>query len=146
MNEYGKIVDEFKAYLDERPEVILATEQLNQVETKLSNISGATFKTKPSKPSIKGAVDSISVRAYSVELESYESAIADWQARRDKFSSNLSEAENLLMFFIESESGVNDLTPEQASKVKEMAWDKGHSYGYYSYAQELDELMDLFNE
>jgi sulfur relay (sulfurtransferase) DsrC/TusE family protein len=107
-----------------------------------------SYGEKPRKPSAprRGAGElSEDYRQYADALAEWEKLMAQWNAGNKERSAAITKTENACKAYLEELSGVNELPPSQAAKVKALAWDRGHSSGSSQYYFELVELMELFN-
>jgi len=85
-------------------------------------------------------------RQYADALAEWEKLMAEWDEGKTERRSAITKTENACLAYLEELSGVNELSPKQAAKVKALAWDRGHSSGFPEYYFELMELMELFDD
>ena len=98
------------------------------------------YPERPAKPA-KNFTTSTGARLYADELEAYESAMIKYRAGVEAYR----EAEAAMNAFFKSEvleeSGLTGHC--KADEVFAMAWEHGHSSGYYEVANWVHELAKL---
>ena len=99
------------------------------------------YPSKPVKPRLGKNATSVEAKVYAEALESWEKNMEDW---RDKIKEYRKIDNQLYMLFKRDALDDTGLTNHpKAEKAWEMAWDRGHSSGYYEVYQQLCELSDL---
>jgi hypothetical protein len=71
--------------------------------------------------------------------------LSDYLSQIAKYTEQEAEKETQLLRFIKNLTNFEDIVPQQyRPNLLAKAWEDGHSNGWYSVYQKLDELVDLF--
>lgn len=110
----------------------------NQYTNSLMNVN---------KPILYPGHSSKDVEEYLEKLKRYEKLLEDKKKCEYTLSIIDSSRNLILMSKAEELSGLNDIVPSKyQKKVKEFAWEKGHSSGYSEYYNQLCSLVYIFEE
>jgi len=142
-------INDYMGLLKQEPSEHEAIEGQRQAYKLITQITDCfSHGERPRKPSAprRGAGElSEDYRRYADALADWEKLMAQWDEGNTERRAAITKTENACRAYLEERSGVNELSPKQAAKVKALAWDRGHSSGFSQYYFELVELMELFN-
>lgn len=82
---------------------------------------------------------------YNNELREFEELYKKYQEDFETWKQYRDYTINLIVLFIKKQAYFDIVPLEYQNKVYNMAWERGHSSGYYGVYQELCELVELFN-
>jgi len=83
---------------------------------------------------------------YAQDLAKYEDAILQYKSKKAEYDAQYNILNTILEQYIWNISGLTKLVPEDRQrKVWNLAWEKGHSNGYYEVYLELCQLVELFD-
>ena len=100
----------------------------------------------PKRPeSLPQNVTSIQALNYSNKLQEFEELDQKYQEDFEAWEQYRDSTINLIELFIKKQADFNIVPLQSQNKVYNMAWERGHSSGYYGVYQELCELVELFN-
>jgi hypothetical protein len=91
--------------------------------------------TTPTKEEYENYVQK--TNEYNISLEEYHKETKEY----NRISKIINES---LEYFLADITGLNNIPDEYQTKVWSLAWQKGHSEGWYSVYGHLEELVDLF--
>lgn len=97
------------------------------------------------KPFLKSNHSGDEAKEYSIALKKYEKEKPAYDRAKKEVQEYNQKINFAIEDFIKEESGLTKLPEHTQSKVYMKAYEDGHSNGYYSVYQELEELVDLFN-
>jgi hypothetical protein len=101
--------------------------------------------TKLIKPILKDKHTSTEVLEYSKKLELYEISMITYKEKVEQTRELEYKIFDIVIEYIKLQSGLYDYVPvDKQNKVYSLAYERGHSEGYYGVYQQLDELVDLF--
>jgi len=98
---------------------------------------------KPKAPTLSEGV-AAGMRKHADKLEAWETEMLAYNASMGKIRMHNMKVDALILAFIKSESGLNDIPKQYQSKVFSKAWSDGHGSGYYGVYQQLCELVEIF--
>jgi hypothetical protein len=109
---------------------------------------------KPKKPPVPldkcgTPVTADEYAAFAKRLKSYELEYAEWKnGKAEEVRQFNEEIEDLLEELVKEEAGLTTLniSDKQKRKLWERAWEENHSQGYLMVYQELDSLVELFED
>lgn len=102
------------------------------------------YPSKPKSPILLSKHNSLDVKRYASELEKYEFEIEKYKEELNLFHEKRNSIEDIIILFIKIQSGLNTIPEKSRQKVYDMAYENGHSSGYYQVYQELVDLVELF--
>lgn len=102
------------------------------------------YPEKPHKPVLYSSHDSKRIRAHADAFAEYEVKFVEFEAQRIDYYKRQSEIEHEIKALITHESGLSDIPIQYRTKVWDVAWEKGHSSGYYEVYQWLCRLVEIF--
>lgn len=101
---------------------------------------------RPSKPYLSHNHKSEEAIKYANALKEYEANVAEYRKTEQEIDVIRNYIYEAIVKFIKSESGFNDHVPvKYMDKVYNLAYENGHSNGYYSVYQELESLVKIFS-
>lgn len=106
---------------------------------------GLEYPYKPSLPRLKSTSPTIKeITEYQSKLDLYKEDSASHESRKDLYKKEQQEKENQLWSFIEEHAELNIVPDKYHDKLRSMAWEKGHSEGWYSVLTQLKNLVSIF--
>ena len=103
------------------------------------------YPEKPRKPSLPSKHTAEMARAHAVNMEVFEAEFAEFETDREIYYQRKGEIEHMVGDLIKSESGLDSIVPVlYRDKIWSIAWDAGHSDGYYEVYQWLCKLVEIF--
>ena len=101
---------------------------------------------RPAKPKASTLSEGVAagMRKHADELEAWEAEMLAYNTSMGKIRMHNMKVDALILAFIKSESGLNDIPEQYQNKVFSKAWSDGHSSGYYEAYQQLCELVEIF--
>lgn len=104
-----------------------------------------SYPEQPQKPFLSRTHTSRDAAIYGRGLMDYERKINEWKVRRDKYRDECNEIDVAVQDYIREVSGLNDIVPKQyQDKVYAIAYEDGHSAGYYEVYNKLSTLIEIF--
>lgn len=79
------------------------------------------------------------------ELKEFERLYQKYKGDFKVWKQYCDNAKNSVILFIKKQANFDIVPLEYQNNVYNMAWERGHSSGYYGVYQELCELVELFN-
>lgn len=117
------------------------------LETTLLRIDSnkMVYPTRPNKPILKSNHTKEDVLKYAEDLENYNSLSENYKKEYDIVREFNQSLNNLKEDFIKDYSGLNDVVPQiYRDKVWNLAYQLGHSNGYYETYLKLSQLIEIF--
>lgn len=99
----------------------------------------------PTKPVLKNNHTSEDVGEYQKNLQLYEKAYDDYKIEKERFYTNRSKIDAVIVEFIKEESGLNSIPEQYREKIYSKAYEDGHSDGYYEVYLKLNSLIEIFD-
>jgi len=99
---------------------------------------------KPIKPTLLTGANSEDIRRYADRFEIYEKEMAEFEVKKIELNKKKAEIEHEIKALITHESGLSDIPMQYRTKVWTVAWDAGHSDGYYEVYQWLCRFVEIF--
>jgi hypothetical protein len=104
----------------------------------------ALNKEYPVKPHLSKNVTSEEAFKFANDLKEYEGKLVDYKKEKEEYKTQRNIITSIIVEFIKKESGLYDIPKQYQDKVYYKAYQDGHSDGYYSVYQHLEELVDIF--
>lgn len=101
---------------------------------------------KEDKPVLNSNHSSKDVEVYLEELKKYEEYLENKRECENTLIRIESSRNLVLMNKAEKCSGLNNVPTKYRTKVKELAWERGHSCGYSEYYRQLCSLVYIFED
>jgi hypothetical protein len=103
--------------------------------------------TRPTKPIEPKNGTPEAYKEYATEMLGYSELLGEYKTLLADYNKALSEGDVVFQTFIWKNTGLNTEVPEQyRSKVWDMAYQLGHSYGYSEIQNYLLDLVDIFRD
>ena len=102
------------------------------------------YVSRPIKPSLSSKHTTDDVLAYANSLKEYDSKLVKYNTEREENIKMDKTIDSAIELFIKNVSGLNSIPLQYRDKVYNKAYQDGHSSGYYSVYQHLDELVGIF--
>ena len=103
------------------------------------------YPEKPRKPVLLTGANSEAIRVYADAFAEFEKKFAEFETDRAIYYQRKGEIEHMVGDLIKSESGLDSIVPVlYRDKIWSIAWDAGHSDGYYEVYQWLCKLVEIF--
>ena len=114
-----------------------------QIQDMLDKIG--PYPEKPRKPVLHTGANSEAIRVYAGAFAVYEGKFAEFEANRIVYYQRKGEIEHMVADLIKSESGLDSIVPAlYRDKIWSIAWEEGHSSGYYEVYKWLCKLVEVF--
>ena len=103
------------------------------------------YPEKPKKPVLDRNHNAEQAKVYAMLMLSYENAFAEFEKARLEHLNHKEKIEHVVGDLIKSESGLDSIVPVlYRDKIWSIAWNAGHSDGYYEVYQWLCKLVEIF--
>ena len=102
------------------------------------------YPEKPKKPVLDRNHNAEQANVYAMLMLSYENAFVEFEKARMEHLNHKGEIEHEIKARITHESGLSDIPMQYRTKVWTVAWDAGHSDGYYEVYQWLCRFVEIF--
>ena len=91
------------------------------------------------------SVTSVDALKYAKELELYEISMITYKEKAEQTKELEKKINVIIIEYIKDMAGLYNYVPvDKQDKVYSLAYDRGHSEGFYAVYQQLEELVDLF--
>lgn len=128
---------------NELPQLCDIYETIDQA--KLLKVNFPSRPVKPVSPERKDRnATPIDYRTYADLLEKYENDLEKYQTVYADVNAHNIMVDILIEKYIKSVSGLNDIPEQYQNKLWRLAYERGHSSGYYEVYQQLVDLVDIF--
>ena len=102
------------------------------------------YPEKPRKPVLLTGANSEAMRVYADAFAEFEKKFAEFEAERVIYYQRKGEIEHMITDLISRESGLDSIPEQYRDKIWCIAWEEGHSSGYYEVYQWLCKLVEIF--
>lgn len=103
------------------------------------------YPFRPMKPTIEYGCSSIEAKQYAIDLEEWEKLEEEYKSKKLVCQRVENDINDVIIEYIKSESGLGKVPEQYRDKLYRIAYERGHSSGFYEVYQELCELVDIFN-
>ena len=130
--------------------VITADVIRNYGGTEVENIQRAegclpSYPKQPAtKPFLKNGHTTQDVLDYAAKLADFEKVMEVYHKEKEKYNETVNIINSAIVEYIKQSSGLYDIPEQYRSKVYSLAYENGHSDGYYSVYYKLCDLVDIF--
>lgn len=117
--------------------------------TEVDNIQRAegcrpSYPKQPAKPFLKNGHTTQDVLDYATKLSEYEKVMEVYHKEKEQYKEACNVINNAIVEYIKQSSGLYNIPEKYQSKVYSLAYENGHSDGYYSVYYKLCDLVDIF--
>jgi hypothetical protein len=103
------------------------------------------YPEEPTKPHLPSKHTFDEAAAYAESLKIYEAEYEQYRVVKDAYKQSIDEINAIVVEYIKTEAGLKSLPPKTQEKVWNRAW-MHHSGGYEQVYEELQSLVDLFED
>lgn len=129
--------------------VLTADDIRNFGGTEVDNIQKAdgcrpSYPKQPSKPFLKNGHTTQDVLDYATKLTEYGKNMEVYHKEKEEYKKATNIINSAIIEYIKQSSGLYTIPEQYQSKVYNLAYENGHSDGYYSVYYKLCDLIDIF--
>ena len=138
-----KTKEDFLNYLNS----LIKTTDINIILENYRNIFDSLCKkpSKISKPFLKTNANSTEVLEYAEKLKTYETDLEKYNILKKEYDECERNYREALEDFLKNNSDLSNVPKQYRDKVYSYAYEQGHSDGYYSVFNKLNELCEIFS-